>query len=63
MTHPFPVGSKVFFLEGGRTRQGVVTDAESIEGLRFVVIKLDNVDPPQSVKLPLSSVNAVTVPQ
>ncbi|KAL7281808.1 hypothetical protein ACG7TL_005131 [Trametes sanguinea] len=52
MPDPFPVGSSVFFLEGGRTRVGTVTDTDHIEGLRFVVIKINKSDPPQSVKLP-----------
>ncbi|OSD08676.1 hypothetical protein PYCCODRAFT_1462877 [Trametes coccinea BRFM310] len=73
---PFPIGTRVFFLEGGKTRTGVVQDTETIEGLRFVIIKLDD-GSPKPVKLPwvsadfygffmgltefsLSSVNAVS---
>ncbi|KAI9058879.1 hypothetical protein FKP32DRAFT_1680212 [Trametes sanguinea] len=56
---PFPVGTKVFFIEGGATRTGVVTELDNIEGLRFVVIRMDD-GAPKPVKLPLSSVNAVS---
>ncbi|OSD06151.1 hypothetical protein PYCCODRAFT_1464819 [Trametes coccinea BRFM310] len=48
---PFPVGTRLFFLEGGKVRTGVVQDTESIEGLRFVIIKLDD-GSPRPVKLP-----------
>ncbi|KAI0359248.1 hypothetical protein OH77DRAFT_1419717 [Trametes cingulata] len=53
--HPFPIGTTVFFLEGGRTRTGVVTDVETIEGLRFVMIKLPGAA--KAVKLPVNSVS------
>ncbi|KAI8998470.1 hypothetical protein BD414DRAFT_475163 [Trametes punicea] len=56
---PFPIGTRVFFLEGGKTRKGVVIDTETIEGLRFVIISLDDSNS-KPVKLPLSSVNAVS---
>ncbi|RPD66323.1 hypothetical protein L226DRAFT_566767 [Lentinus tigrinus ALCF2SS1-7] len=52
---PFPVGTRVFFLEGGRTRTGTVQTTETIEGLRYVVIKLDD-GSPHPVKLPVNSV-------
>ena len=63
------VGTRVFFLEGGRTRTGTVQNTETIEvcgirnvessvrwltrpqGLRYVVIKLDD-GSPHPVKLP-----------
>ncbi|KAI0348733.1 hypothetical protein OH77DRAFT_805178 [Trametes cingulata] len=53
---PFPIGTVVFFLEGGKTRRGVVEDTETIEGLRFVMIKLDD-GSPKPVKLPVNSVS------
>ncbi|KAI0673037.1 hypothetical protein C8Q78DRAFT_1022458 [Trametes maxima] len=56
---PFPIGTRVFFLEGGKTRTGTVQDTETIEGLRFVIIKLDD-GSPRPVKLPWSSVNSVS---
>ncbi|KAI9059619.1 hypothetical protein FKP32DRAFT_1679688 [Trametes sanguinea] len=56
MVHPFPIGTRVFFLEGGKTRCGTVSDTETIEGLRFVLIDIDvDGDDPtviQRVKLP-----------
>ncbi|KAI9065721.1 hypothetical protein FKP32DRAFT_1567375 [Trametes sanguinea] len=48
---PFPVGTRVFFLEGGKARTGVVDKIENMEGLRMVVIKLDD-GSPKPVKLP-----------
>ncbi|KAI0362320.1 hypothetical protein OH77DRAFT_1416566 [Trametes cingulata] len=56
---PFPIGTRVFFLEGGKTRTGTVQDTETIEGLRFVIIKLDD-GSPKPVKLPVFSVNSVS---
>ncbi|KAI9065093.1 hypothetical protein FKP32DRAFT_1610817 [Trametes sanguinea] len=53
---PFPIGTRVFFLEGGKTRTGVVQDTETIEGLRFVIIKLDD-GSPKPVKLPVNAVS------
>ncbi|KAI0359337.1 hypothetical protein OH77DRAFT_1020263 [Trametes cingulata] len=55
---PFPIGSRVFFLEGGKTRTGTVVETETIEGLRFVCIKIDG-DPEgaKAVKLPVNSVS------
>ncbi|KAI0372841.1 hypothetical protein BV20DRAFT_1050277 [Pilatotrama ljubarskyi] len=53
---PFPIGTRVFFLEGGKTRTGTVQDTETIEGLRFVIIKLDD-GSPKPVKLPVNSVS------
>ncbi|KAI0807402.1 hypothetical protein C8Q74DRAFT_1362907 [Fomes fomentarius] len=54
---PFPVGTRVFFLEGGKTRTGTVQNTETIEGLRYVVIKLDDGSSPNPVKLPVNSVS------
>ncbi|KAI9061807.1 hypothetical protein FKP32DRAFT_1677743 [Trametes sanguinea] len=48
---PYPVDSRVFYLEGGRTRLGTVTGSEIIENLTFVIIKLDD-DSHKPVKLP-----------
>ncbi|TBU45746.1 hypothetical protein BD309DRAFT_813241, partial [Dichomitus squalens] len=48
---PFPIGTRVFFLECGKTRTGTVQNTETIEGLRYVVIKLDD-GSPNPVKLP-----------
>ncbi|KAI0831497.1 hypothetical protein BC628DRAFT_1415987 [Trametes gibbosa] len=53
------IGTRVFFLEGGKSRTGTVQGTETIEGLRFVIIKLDD-GSPRPVKLPLSSVNSVS---
>ncbi|KAH9884827.1 hypothetical protein C8Q73DRAFT_660018, partial [Cubamyces lactineus] len=47
------IGSRVFFLEAGKTRIGTVEDTETIEGLRFVIIKVDGVD--KRAKLPYVS--------
>ncbi|KAH9854468.1 hypothetical protein C2E23DRAFT_818762 [Lenzites betulinus] len=57
----FSIGDRVFFLEGGKSRVGTVKDTETIEGLRFVIIMLDD-GSPRPIKLPLSSVNGVTKP-
>ncbi|KAI0348871.1 hypothetical protein OH77DRAFT_1415878, partial [Trametes cingulata] len=35
-------GSMVFFLQGGKTRISTVVDHETIEGLCFVIIKIDD---------------------
>ncbi|KAI9065673.1 hypothetical protein FKP32DRAFT_1673888 [Trametes sanguinea] len=61
-THPFPIETRVFFLSGGLTCRGTVIDHDNIEGLRFVVIKLDQDEQTKKrpVKLPLSSVERIT---
>ncbi|TBU35792.1 hypothetical protein BD311DRAFT_744617 [Dichomitus squalens] len=53
---PFPIGTRVFFLECGKTRTGTVQNTETIEGLRYVVIKLDD-GSPNPVKLPVNSIS------
>ncbi|TFK91232.1 hypothetical protein K466DRAFT_483188 [Polyporus arcularius HHB13444] len=57
---PFPVGTRVFFLEGGKTRTGTVQNTETIEGLRYVVIKLDD-GSPNPVKLPCVSLSCAPI--
>ncbi|KAI0352257.1 hypothetical protein OH77DRAFT_1460714 [Trametes cingulata] len=54
---PYPVNTTVWFLEGGKTRAGVVVDTETIEGLRFVIIKLND-GSPKPVKLPCVHLSA-----
>ncbi|KAI0349455.1 hypothetical protein OH77DRAFT_1525646 [Trametes cingulata] len=55
---PFPNGSRVFFLEGGKTRTGTVVDRETIEGLRFVIIKIDGeLKGRDRIKLPVNSLS------
>ncbi|KAH9887372.1 hypothetical protein C8Q73DRAFT_794911 [Cubamyces lactineus] len=57
---PWPIDTHVFFLSGGKTYIGRVVGTETIEGLIFVIIKLDKGG--TLVKFPGSSINEVTVP-
>ncbi|KAH9853259.1 hypothetical protein C2E23DRAFT_884865 [Lenzites betulinus] len=58
---PFPIGTDVFYLCGGKAHVGTVVDHETIEGLRFVIIACPD-NGKRLVKLPLTSVNKVTKP-
>ncbi|KAL1942467.1 hypothetical protein VTO73DRAFT_6069 [Trametes versicolor] len=57
--NPFPVHTRVFWLEGGKTCIGTVMDTETIEGLRFVIIQPDDRSR-RLVKFPFSTVNVAT---
>ncbi|KAI0350512.1 hypothetical protein OH77DRAFT_1524881 [Trametes cingulata] len=46
--HSRLINSRVFILEGKSARAGTVTEVETIEGLRFVVIRLDPPDEAQA---------------
>ncbi|KAH9848707.1 hypothetical protein C2E23DRAFT_862537 [Lenzites betulinus] len=47
----FPISTRVFFLEGGKSVTGIVQGVENIEGLLFVIIELDD-RPPEFIKIP-----------
>ncbi|KAH9945973.1 uncharacterized protein BXZ73DRAFT_95489 [Epithele typhae] len=55
----FPVGSRVFFLEGGKPQFGNVKSVERTEGLDYVVIVREG-KKEEVVKLPSHSVHGVT---
>ncbi|KAI0324876.1 hypothetical protein GY45DRAFT_1331078 [Cubamyces sp. BRFM 1775] len=55
---PILLHSKVFFLAGGTTVVGVVQGFEAVEGLIFVILKVDGKKSP--VRLPRDSVHLVT---
>ncbi|OBZ75429.1 hypothetical protein A0H81_04123 [Grifola frondosa] len=51
----FAPGARVFFLDGDRTRYGVVQSVETIDGVQVVVIKVDGGGP--QMKLPVASIS------